>query len=120
MPYYTDLNTKYNISANSDPIVIDTQSVRIGLERLLQTPKGHNPFNREYGSTLYDLLFENNVDFATVKMFLYMDITNWEPRISLNPNEIMVEKLDNNTYKVTCTFMINNITTGISTIVARE
>ena len=120
MPNYADLNTKYNVNTNDDPIVIDLQSVRIGLERLLQTPKGHNPFNREYGSSLYNMLFENNTDIAAIKMFLYMDITNWEPRLSINPNEISIEKLDNNTYKVNCAFVLNNIASGISTIVARE
>lgn len=121
MSNYNDLNTKFNDVAGETKVTVnEIASVRRGLERLLNTPKGHNPFNREYGSSLYDLLFENNVDIATIQMFLYMDITNWEPRIRISPNSIGVQKLDNNTYQVTCNFELDNTTSGISAIIAKE
>lgn len=121
MSSYTDLNTKFKNTINETSVIVsDISSVKIGLERLLTTPKGHNPFNREYGSSLYDLLFETNVDIATIQMFLYMDITNWEPRIKITPNTISVRKLDNNTYQIACNFEYNNISSTASAIVARE
>lgn len=118
---YNDLNTKFRNNINeTNVIVTDINSVKIGLERLLTTPKGHDPFDREYGSSLYNLLFETNVDIATIQMFLYMDITNWEPRINISPNSIGVLKLDNNTYQITCNFEFNNTTSNMSTVVAKE
>ena len=118
---YNDLNTKFKNTYNEvDVTVSDIASVRRGLERLLNTPKGHNPFNREYGCSLYNLLFENNLDTSTVQTFLYMDITNWEPRIDLGLSDILIEKIDNNTYQVTCNFRLNNIPSGVTTIIAKE
>ena len=121
MSNYNDLNTKFKSAQNEEnALVMELASIKQGLERLLTTPKGHNPFNREYGSSLYNLLFENNVDIATIQMFLYMDITTWEPRITISPNSINVQKIDNNTYQVDCNFELNNISSVASTIIAKE
>ena len=118
---YEDLNTKYyNSTAETKVTVADLNSVKQGLERLLRTPKGHDPFNIEYGSSLYDLLFENLVHPDDISMFLYMDITTWEPRLELSPMDIDIVKIDNNTYKVTCQFVYKNIASGVSTTILRE
>lgn len=118
---YEDLNSKYyNSTADTNPTVADLNSVKQGLERLLRTPKGHDPFNREYGSSLYSLLFENLVHPDDISMFLYMDITTWEPRLELSPMDIDIVKIDNNTYKVTCQFVYKNIASGVSTTILRE
>ena len=121
---YNDLNThflnKQYISPELDtlspksginelyPTVANIDSIKQGLERLLTTPKGHNPFNREYGSSLYNLLFENVTSVSTIQMFLYMDITNWEPRIQISPADISIKKINNNTYYVSCSFRVIN------------
>lgn len=134
---YNDLNTKFTGSSVTAEGFINVQteagelkstidgirSIRAGLERFLHTPKGHNPFNRDYGSSLYDLLFKTNVSAHDIQMLLYMDITNFEPRVSLSPGDITVRKLDNNTYEVTCVFRVpqyNNIITNVSTTLAKE
>lgn len=118
---YEDLNTKFKDTANEvDVTTSDVVTVRRGLERLLNTPKGHNPFNRDYGSSLYNLLFENKVDTSTIQTFLYMDITNWEPRIDIGLSDILVEKINNNAYKVTCNFRLKDIASGVSTIITKE
>ena len=93
------------------------------MERFLNTPKGHNPFDRDYGCSLYDLLFKTNVSSHDIQMLLYMDITNYEPRVSLSPGDIKIIKLDNNTYEVNCNFKVpqyNNIITNVSTTIAKE
>ena len=118
---YEDLNTKYNHStADNNVTVTDLNSVKQGLERLLRTPKGHNPFNREYGSSLYSLLFENLIYPDDIAMFLYMDITTWEPRLEISPMDIDITKIDNNTYRVTCQFVYKNIASGVSTVLSKE
>lgn len=120
---YEDLNSKYfssNLAENQVPTVANIKSVKEGLERLLTTPKGHNPFNREYGSSLYDLLFNNNLSSADVQMFLYMDITDWEPRLEISPSDIVVQKIDNNTYRVNCSFGLNGYTSTVSTFISKE
>jgi len=118
---YEDLNTSYLDSVSeTDPTVANVTAVKKGLERLLNTPKGHNPFNREYGSSLYDLLFENSVSASDIQMFLYMDITSWEPRLNLSPNDIHIAQIDEHTFKVTCMFSLNGYNTGISTLISRE
>ena len=124
---YEDLNTKFVAYTNENltdlsPVVNEINSIKQGLERLLTTRKGHNPFNREYGSSLYDLLFENQTELASIQMFLYMDITQWEPRVNLSPGDIVIDMLDSNTYKVSCTFTTNNynIPVTASTIISKE
>lgn len=118
---YEDLNTSYlNSSDETDPTVANVIAVKKGLERLLNTPKGHNPFNREYGSSLYNLLFENSVSTNDIQMFLYMDITNWEPRLDITPNDIDITQVDAHTFKVTCTFSLNGYNAGISTLISKE
>lgn len=118
---YEDLNTSYlDSNSETDPTVANLNAVKKGLERLLNTPKGHNPFNREYGSSLYNLLFENNVAISDIQMFLYMDITNWEPRLDINPSDIQIVQIDHYTYKVTCTFSLNGYVATISTLISKE
>jgi len=118
---YKDLNTKYRYTPNElDPTLSDLEAVKQGLERLFRTPKGHNPFNREYGSCLYDLLFRNDVDIQYIPNFLYMDITTWEPRVTLSPMDINIYKIDNNTYRVNVTFVYNDILSGVTTDINEE
>lgn len=111
----TDINEFY-------PTVDGIDSIKQGLLRLLVTPKGHNPYNRAYGSSLYSLLFENNVAISDIQMFLYMDITDWEPRVKLSPGDIDIIKLDQNTYKVSCNFVVPdfNVSSNITTNIAKE
>jgi phage baseplate assembly protein W len=108
--------------AELHPVINGLNSIKQGLERLLTTPKGHNPFNRDYGSSLYELLFENNVNLSSVQMFLYMDLTKWEPRINLSPNDIYITQIDSNTYSISCNFVAveYDATGNISTTITRE
>lgn len=107
MATYIDLNSEFRTNtAQSNVLVTDIQCVKESLERLLLTGKGEVPFNRNYGTTLKTLLFETNLDPADICNYLYMDITTWEPRVSLNPADIVIEQIDNNTYQVKCTFIV--------------
>lgn len=119
MTTYSDLNTKFNTSnAELNTIVYDLNAIKQNVERLLMTPKGSVPYNREYGTTLYSLLFENNVDPADIIAFLYADIEENEPRVEISPADINIYKTDANSYEVNVTFSVptlNNITTSVLT-----
>ena len=124
---YEDLNTKFVAYTNENPnnlspVIYDINSIKQGLERLLTTPKGHNPFDREYGSSLYNLLFENVTSISNIQMFLYMDITSWEPRISIYPGDIQIEQLNLNTYTIACNFIISdyNVPVSVNTTITKE
>jgi len=122
MTTYSDLNTKFNTSnAELNSIVYDLNAIKQNIERLLTTPKGTVPFNRDYGTNLYSLLFENNVEPADIVAFLYVDIEQNEPRVSLSPADIHVYRVDMNSYEVNVVFSVpslNNITSSISTRVS--
>jgi phage baseplate assembly protein W len=117
MATYTDLNANFKMDAvNANSISYDLQTVRNSLQRLLSTGKGEVPFNREYGTTLRSLLFENNVVPADIAAYLYMDITTWEPRVQLSPADIDIIQTDRNTFLVKCTFTVVGINGNPQTV----
>lgn len=117
MATYTDLNAEFRTTpAQSSVLITDVQNVKDSLERLLLTGKGEVPFNRNYGTNLKSLLFENNIDPADICNYLYMDITTWEPRVSLNPADIIINQVDNNTYQVKCTFTVLGVNGNPQTV----
>lgn len=122
MTTYSDLNTKFNTSnAELDSVVYDIKAIKQNIERLLTTPKGSVPFNRNYGTNLYSLLFENNVDPADIVAFLYADIDECEPRVQLSPADIEIYKTDRNSYEVNVAFRVpslNNITSSVITTIS--
>lgn len=122
MTSYSDLNTKFNTSnAELNSIVYDLNAIKQNIERLLTTPKGSVPFNREYGTNLYSLLFENNVDPSDIVAFLYADISDFEPRVELSPADIYIYQTDRNTYEVNVTFSVpslNNVTSSTITTIS--
>lgn len=106
MAKFSDLNVSFRTSpTNNVAVLTDLANIKKSLERLFSTGKGDVPFNRDYGTSLKTLLFENNVDPSDVEMFLYMDISRFEPRVSLNPANIAIEK-NGNQYIVSCTFTV--------------
>lgn len=123
MSTYQDINTSFTGNTyNSTADLKDLDSIRKGLERLFTVGKGEVPFNRNYGTTLKSLLFENDLDPSDVRMFLYMDITTFEPRVTLNPADIDIEKLDNNTYRISCVFRVpglNNVSSVARSVLTR-
>lgn len=119
MARYTDLNTFFtNSDERPSPALTDIDDIKQALERLFTVGKGEVPFNREYGTTLKSLLFENNVDPEDIKMFLYMDITDFEPRVELSPTDIKIVRVDNNSYEVTCVFRVPGLNNKVSTATA--
>lgn len=122
MTTYSDLNTSYSPdNIRTSPTSNNMEAIKRSLLRLFSTPIGSVPFNRGYGSHLYEMLFENDLDLHDVRMFLYMDIQTWEPRVSLSPLDITLTRKDEHTYEVNCIFTVpslNNQTSAISTSVS--
>lgn len=119
MARYTDLNTFFTTSdERTTPSLENIEDIKQGLERLFTVGKGEVPFNRNYGTSLKSLLFENNVDPEDIKMFLYMDITDFEPRVELSPTDIQINRTDNNSFEVTCKFRVPALNDKVSTATA--
>lgn len=119
MARYTDLNTFFTTSEErTTPSLENIEDIKQGLERLFTVGKGEVPFNRNYGTSLKSLLFENNVDPEDIKMFLYMDITDFEPRVELSPTDIQINRTDNNSFEVTCKFRVPELNDKVSTATA--
>ena len=110
MPIYCDLNSEFLTNQNETrPTAEDLKDIKQNLERLFMTGKGEVPFNREYGTSLKSLLFDTNVDTESIKMFLYMDIQQFEPRVTISPQSLDIRKVDNNTFQVTCNFTVPSL-----------
>lgn len=119
MARYTDLNTFFTTSdERTTPSLENIEDIKQGLERLFTVGKGEVPFNRNYGTSLKALLFENNVDPEDIKMFLYMDITDFEPRVELSPTDIQINRTDNNSFEVICKFKVPGLNDKVSTATA--
>lgn len=110
---YIDLNVSFS-STNSQYVYLeDTKDIIQSLDRLFNTKIGSVPFNRSYGSSLWNLLFENDdLETYQIAMLIYQEIQLWEPRIDLSPADIGVTKTDEHTYDIKAVFRIpelNNI-----------
>lgn len=119
---YSDINTGY--TKNSQPVIItDLKDISESLRRLFHTIPGSNPFNREYGSSLYYLLFESSssMNLTDIKVLLSRDIENWEPRVQLNPLDINISKIDEHTYQISCNFIVpslNDTSSSVTTLLS--
>lgn len=118
---YIDLNVSFASGSNESVYLTDTKDIIKSLERLFYTRKGTVPFNRNYGSSLWSLLFENsNMETYQIAMLIYQEIQDFEPRISLSPADVIIVKEDEHTFSVEATFRVpnlNNITGQITSTI---
>lgn len=120
MAKYPDLNVYFKRVSVNPANIVGVDTIKQALERLFTTGKGEVPFNREYGSSLKNLLFESTYSEDDIAVFLYQDICEFEPRVELNPNDISIVQEDLHTYNVSCNFLIpdlNDSVTSISTTI---
>lgn len=124
MTTYSDLNTGYtpkNVKTTST--LDDLQVVKANLLRLFSTPIGSVPFNREYGSHLYEMLFDNDVNIHDIRVLLAQDIQKFEPRAQVSPMDIHLDKIDEHTYEVSCVFVVpslNNQSSIVATSISDQ
>lgn len=114
---YTDLNFNYG-NDQQEVALTDLTVIKYSLIRFLKTPIGSVPFNRTFGCSLHKLLFESSagLDFTDIKVLLYNEITQWEPRIEMNPLSIDVAQQDLHTYTLTCTFSVPSLSDQITSL----
>lgn len=121
--FYKDLPldfTPHPVSGDVRPIV-DELAIKRSITNLIKTPKGSKPFRPEYGSTIFNYLFENQDMFTrhNIKESVYETISMFEPRVDV----INVEPtFDDNgvslkiTYKIKNTNTISNLTTTVKRV----
>lgn len=88
---WADVNS--NFGEDVDPeVVTDVQSINNSLFNIFRCPVGSRPFEREYGSSLMDALFEptdsQTADFIDIA--LYQAIRRWEPRIKVDTSKSFI------------------------------
>lgn len=98
----SDLNV--NFLHNNDSVIIDSsRDIKQSLDRLFLTRIGSVPFNRSYGSHLYEMLFEAEtaVNQTDIGIMLYRDLSNLEPRVQINPYGVIIEKVKDHVFRIT-------------------
>lgn len=114
---YIDLNIKFSPYSNEYVYVEDVKDIVQSLERLFNTKIGSVPFNRSYGSSLWNLLFENEgLETYQIAMLIYQEIQMWEPRVSLSPADVSISKMDEHTYEIKVIFKVPSLNNTIGQI----
>ena len=114
---YTDINFNYG-NDSREVAITDLTAIKYSLIRFLKTPIGSVPFNRTFGCSLRQILFESSagLDFTDIKVLLYNEIIEWEPRLELNPLDIDISQSDIHTYTVTCSFTVPSLTDQVMSL----
>lgn len=107
---YIDLNVSFANGSNEYVYLEDTKDIVKSLERLFNTRQGSVPFNRSYGSSLWNLLFENqDVQTYQIAMLIYQEIQVFEPRVKLSPSDITIFQSDEHSYEIEVIFKIPSL-----------
>lgn len=80
-----DMSFKANVLTKDVGKKFDVNAVKQSLKNVLLTQKGEKPFNPNYGSGIYDLLFEP-MDYlvsSVMQKEIETTIENYEPRVEL-------------------------------------
>jgi phage baseplate assembly protein W len=80
-----DMSFKPNVLTKDIGKKFDVNAVKQSLKNVLLTQKGEKPFNPNYGSGIYDLLFEP-MDYlvsSVMQKEIETTIENYEPRVEL-------------------------------------
>lgn len=117
---YIDLNVSFAAGSNEFVYVEDTKDIVKSLQRLFNTKIGSVPFNRSYGSSVWNLLFENGLENYQVSTLIYQEIQTFEPRVKLSPADVAIKKTDEHTYELDILFLVpslNNLTGQITSTI---
>lgn len=107
---YIDLNVSFAAGSNEFVYVEDTKDIVKSLQRLFNTKIGSVPFNRSYGSSLWNLLFETGtVDSYQIAMLIYQEIQTFEPRVKMSPADITIKQSDEHTYEIQAVFSVPSL-----------
>jgi phage baseplate assembly protein W len=91
---FLDVNGQYGINLKPE-LLADQTAINGALVNLLSCPVGTRPFLRQYGSNIMHLLQEpvDTIGAESVKQNILQAIRRWEPRISLDYGNTIVQPL---------------------------
>ena len=114
---YIDLNEDFPADLDN-ACCTNLTAIRKNLTRLFTTKIGTVPFNRTYGSSLYNLLFENTAELSLyqIELLIFQDITDWEPRVNIGPEGISITQNDEHSYNISVTFTVPGINEVVATM----
>lgn len=80
--------------ADNYTLVYDEDSIKNSVLTILRTAKGSRPFQRNFGTSLLNLVFEplNNLTAARIRTELFEAITSEEPRLSITNLIVRVDE----------------------------
>jgi phage baseplate assembly protein W len=108
------------VSGDIRPITNEV-AIRRSLMNLILTKKGSRPFYPEYGSTIFNFLFDQNSAFTlfNIKESISDTIKRFEPRVTLRNVDITIE---DNGINMNLSYTINNTgkTSTLETIISRS
>lgn len=99
---WSDFDFSFDINPNTSNLLLkrDVESVKQSLKNLLLTRKGERPFSPNYGSNLYNFLFDP-IDIVTetlIREEISVSIRNYEPRVNLL--NVLVEEEGKNSLRI--------------------
>lgn len=106
---YVDIDQSFEPHPNSGDVTrkIDLNAVKQSVRNILLTNKGEKLFDPNFGCNLRGYLFENYTLglAATIRAAIRYNLSNYEPRISLDNIEVSDDS-DNNALMVTVEYTI--------------
>jgi len=105
---YLDINSNLGINAKPE-LLSGMDDINNSIQNILQCPVGTRPWQRDYGSRLYEMLQEpvDAITATSIEMGVVQAIQRWEPRIKLDSANTRVSALSDNTgYNVEIAYTI--------------
>jgi len=95
-PTFTDLNILFGVNVYPE-LLYDEDVIRQSIYMILTTPVGTRLFRPDYGSQLFNLLYEPRDDISEVEVeiLLTQSIEKWEPRVIIDPEKTKVININN-------------------------
>lgn len=90
-PTYKDVNVMFGLNSYPE-LVYDEDAIRGSIFNILTTPYGSRAFNPEYGSRLFNYVYEplDGITRSQIYAFVLQAISRWEPRVELINNQSSV------------------------------
>lgn len=119
--FYKDLNltfTPHPVTGDVSPLTDET-AIRRSLLNLIKTKKGTRPFRPDFGSNVYNYLFQNGPFVEdSLNRDLYETITRYEPRVIVNRIQSSINDIE---IKIEVFYTIRNVSinTNLETTIRR-
>src|SRR3972149_9771081 len=109
---YKDLDLSFTLHPDTHDVAkkVDINAVKQSLKTLIFTQFGERPFQPDFGSPVWGLLFEpiDPITTEVLKRAIEQVIQNHEPRVILNALDVIPQD-DENAYEITLNFTVIGI-----------